>query len=83
MTMMRLPGTAVLEVLNIDRDKGEVAAAAQAVPGEIDGEEGDGEEHARLPDPDPHEVPDEEIPSDEAGRPPDPPGGGIGDDSSS
>ena len=72
--------TAVLEVLNIDRDKGEIAAAAQAVPGEIDGEEGDGEEHARLPDPDPHGVPDEEIPSDEAGRPPDPPGGGIGDD---
>ena len=27
--------------------KGEIAAAAQAVPGEIDGEEEDGEEHAR------------------------------------
>ena len=72
--------TAVLEVLNTDRDKEEKAAAAQAVPGEIDGEEGDGEEHARLPDPDSQEVPDEEVPSDEAGRPPDPPGGGIGDD---
>ena len=54
--------TAILEVLNNDRGKEEVAAAAQAVPGEIDGEEGGGEEHARLPDPDPHEVPDEEIP---------------------
>ena len=70
--------TAVLEVLNSAHVKGEIAAAAQAVPGEIDGEEEDGEEHGRPPDPDPHEVPGEEIPSEEAGRPPDPPGGGVG-----
>ena len=67
-------------VLNSAHVKEEVAAAAQAVPGEIDGEEEeDGEEHARQPDPDPHEVPGEEIPSEGAGRPPDPSGGGVGD----
>ena len=59
--------------------KAGVAAAAEAVPGEVDGEEEEGDEHARPPDPEPHEVPDEEVPAEEAGRPPDPPGGGVGD----
>ena len=72
--------SAVLKVLNDNvHVKGEIAAAAPAVPGEIDGEEEVGDAPARPLDPDPHEVPDEEIPSEEAGRPPDPPGGGAGD----
>ena len=72
--------TAVLNVLNSEASiKAEVAAAAEAVPGEVDDEEEAGDEHARPPDPDPHEVPDEEVPAEEAGRPPDPPGGGVGD----
>ena len=61
--MMTLKQPQMLEVLNSAHVKGEIAAAAQAVPGEIDGEEEDGEEHGRPPDPDPHEVPGEEIPS--------------------
>ena len=72
--------TAVLNVLNGKANiKAEVAAATEAVPGEVDDEEEAGDEHARPSDPDPHEVPDEEEPAEEAGRPPDPPGGGVGD----
>ena len=69
---------AALEVLKNVYIKEKVAAAAHAVPGEIEGEEED-DEHDRPPDPDPREVPGEEVPSEEAGRPPDPPGGGVGD----
>ena len=56
----------------------EGAAAAKAVPGEVDGDE-EGVAHDRPPDPDPHEVPGKEVPVAEAGRPPDPPEGGVGD----
>ena len=71
--------TAVLKALTgASEVQAETAAAAKAIPGELDGE-GEGVAHDRPPDPDPHEVPSEEVPAAEAGRPPDPPGGGIGD----
>ena len=71
--------TAVLKVLmEAFTVKAETAAAAKAMPGEIDDEE-EGVAHDRPPDPDPHEVPDEEVPVAEAGRPPDLPEGGIGE----
>ena len=65
---------ALTEALTVEA---ETPAAAKAMPGEIDDEEG--VEHDRPPDPDPHEVPGEEVPVAEAGRPPDPPEGGVGE----